>query len=530
MASCYHGHLGRCTDCNSAGSCICGWSLSGYNDLLLMDRTQWDDIVLMCSVSAFVLDLLYGLVICLLLLVCYQTLNAFLKQRRVAHELQVPLLHHRPVVVLICFWTQTACRLCFCTAKIAAPTQVLGIDWLPSGLFALSMLFAHTGAAIHAIHVTATSISSSEFALGRERAEAALSVERQHLILQAIFLCTLGMLPLVQAMVVQSGQNDMWLQQVFVVLFFLGESSMYFKAAHFHWSSARRMHGVYSGIIATIRGQLTSTDLIRRATDILERAAHRSSINSSVTSSVTNRLASSLRASKSSSRSHHNVQPDFAAIEAAYELRQLNGLVNARERFVHSQHQTASGACFLGVIALLFASIPYFWVAASYYLAVTFLICSLASMTFIESYKPSREERARTGRSSVRRIFARTPLPPPPLPLGHTPPYTSRQPQSAEHTLRQTARPPSDKACNSASKPGSKRTAAEVSPCNSNPDVSLDANSARSKRVPIEASHIDLSFDAARSQSKRSVSSDEPNRETASSVPKHRVLACAGVL
>jgi len=213
--SCYSGRFGTCRNCNEAGSCICGFFESGHSDMLPMDRTRWDGIVYVCSID---LRLYYSLWVAIL--VVSTALGAFsiygLRVHiKTARRMNQPIQSSR--IVRFCGLILLNCLVdnVQCVFKILSPANLIGIDLVPSILFCSQQGIVTFAVATHALHLTATALSTQESTLGRTRIEEAVVRAAWGSYLLAAVSSILFSIPVLGALISSAGEHSETQQQFF---------------------------------------------------------------------------------------------------------------------------------------------------------------------------------------------------------------------------------------------------------------------------------------------------------------------------
>jgi len=167
--ACYAGILGRCLQCNSQGSCLCGSNSNGMTDILVMDRDAWDEPTLLCPNIELVLVAVHALT-CLLVAILLPGIICAI-QSQVQHARSSPRASYlrAPLLVLFGGLMGTVCVLLFSGLKLALPLRVVGIDPLVSLALAVKNTASAVALEAHLYHVVSVALNSQVMSLGGQR-------------------------------------------------------------------------------------------------------------------------------------------------------------------------------------------------------------------------------------------------------------------------------------------------------------------------------------------------------------------------
>eukprot|EP00965_Chrysotila_dentata_P244147 6205793-Pleurochrysis_carterae.AAC.1 len=179
VEACYTGIFGTCQMCDVLASCICPSYSDGYTGLILMDRTQFNERVLVC----------HNVKPLMLALYIFQGILSMEGTRRlvlaIRHQYQVAVAAKLNVCGCKVLWTlcsalaASTCVLIESMVGIALPTQSVGIDVLPSVFLCIRMTCITLGFELMSALVFDDASKVQESSLGRTRVAETVARRRK---------------------------------------------------------------------------------------------------------------------------------------------------------------------------------------------------------------------------------------------------------------------------------------------------------------------------------------------------------------
>jgi len=204
---CYAGYLGWCSTCDYEGSCICGKLQNGMSDFFLMDRSRWDEAVIVCPVFEPLLIGCYALLTLFALHALYQVVGALRVQAQIAFKRRHRTSVHVPLVVMSGALLAGVAIVCYASTKIIFPEAAAGIHPAVSIiLWVKGSATSFTGEA-HLLHMFSVALSTQEASLGRQRVAEAIQHKLRKCILKSVIYSLVVMTPLVECICVATGET-----------------------------------------------------------------------------------------------------------------------------------------------------------------------------------------------------------------------------------------------------------------------------------------------------------------------------------
>jgi len=212
VVPCYSGFFGECETCDAQGSCICGSNSDGFSDFILMDRTQWNEPRLLCTVSSTAIQALHVVSTAAafgVLIYCMRTMQV---QAAIARNCRASYLEHRPLKLLLCGSISLIFSIVMSVWKLADPSLIQAVDVLPSTIEFLRMATFILMTQIHAFHIMVIAAGTQMTSLGQQHVDDIVRAKRLTMVIQALAGIAFSSISVLTSVLSKAGYHSIELQ------------------------------------------------------------------------------------------------------------------------------------------------------------------------------------------------------------------------------------------------------------------------------------------------------------------------------
>jgi len=351
VVPCYSGFFGECETCDAQGSCICGSNSDGFSDFILMDRTQWNEPRLLCTVNSTAIRALYVISTAAafgVLIYCIRTMQV---QAAIARKCRASYLEHRPLVLLLFGSISLIFSIIMSVWKLADPSLIQAVDVLPSSIEFLRMATFIPMTQIHAFHIMVIAAGTQMTTLGQRQVDDIIRTKKSTMVFQALAGTIFSFITLLTAVLSKAGYHSIELQTTMFLSRFALDVAGSSTAIAIAIRDARFFNRWFGASIQAAQEaySLASGGVSRAEADI-----------------------------KTSGRT---VSAYLAEI-----LETVSQLERARDNMVMPRRFWAIGALSLSSSYLLSLAIPLLWSRMSYILPVQQIICAFIASQICQLY------------------------------------------------------------------------------------------------------------------------------------------------
>mmetsp|Transcript_13268 Transcript_13268/g.25787 ORF Transcript_13268/g.25787 Transcript_13268/m.25787 type:complete len:378 (-) Transcript_13268:240-1373(-) len=339
--------LSGCAECNNDGSCTCQSYTTAEADLLTRDQTYWGGTINACPTLPILMYVLYSIALLGSVFAGVRCTYALVMQTKLARRLSRRWVEHRPNWVCAMLILSTLFNAGFCIDKLVDPEKVIGVDILPSALYAASRSMFYTGATTQIVDFFAVAMSVQESTYGQQRIREALAKEHLLFILPAVHTCV-ECIPLVNAILAVDRDYNMERVQTICLIFFLVGNACCFSFG--------------------------CTRLVLRAKKMLASFEQsKDALESSYVVAVGGRAM----ADKFLDPDANGISPMEVPASLQTVINDLHSLEQAQKNVSKHSTKIMKSCIVVIVLNMLFAIVPFLWDKTSYLIAVNSIILPL---------------------------------------------------------------------------------------------------------------------------------------------------------
>uniref|UniRef100_A0A7S4BQ02 Uncharacterized protein n=1 Tax=Chrysotila carterae TaxID=13221 RepID=A0A7S4BQ02_CHRCT len=177
-----------------------------------MDRTQWNEPRLLCTVSSTAIQALHVVSTAAafgVLIYCMRTMQV---QAAIARNCRASYLEHRPLKLLLCGSISLIFSIVMSVWKLADPSLIQAVDVLPSSIEFLRMATFIPMTQIHAFHIMVIAAGTQMTTLGQRQVDDIIRTKKSTMVFQALAGTIFSFITLLTAVLSKAGYHSIELQ------------------------------------------------------------------------------------------------------------------------------------------------------------------------------------------------------------------------------------------------------------------------------------------------------------------------------